>query len=89
MGLERRCIDYYENNGESWGHYAGVLLSKGYSYSRHYMPHDAGHRIQSVETTPTREELANTAGIKPTEVLARITTEKDGIDKSRDFFPNV
>ena len=89
VGHERRCIDYYENNGESWGHYAGVLLSKGYSYSRHYMPHDAGHRIQSVETTPTREELANTAGIKPTEVLARITTEKDGIDKSRDFFPSV
>lgn len=89
VGTERRCIDYYENNGESWGHYAGVLLSKGYSYSRHYMPHDAGHRIQSVETTPTREELANIAGIAPTEVLARILTEKDGIDKSRDFFPNV
>lgn len=89
VGHERRCIDYYENNGESWGHYAGVLLAKGYSYSRHYMPHDAGHRIQSVETTPTREELANTAGIKPSEVLARISTEKDGIDKSRDFFPNV
>lgn len=89
VGHERRCIDYYENNGESWGHYAGILLSKGYSYSRHYFPHDAGHRIQSVETTPTREQLANEAGIKPSEVLARILTEKDGIDKSRAFFPNV
>ena len=45
---ERRAVDYYENNGESWGHYAGILLSKGYSYSRHYMPHDAAHRQQGV-----------------------------------------
>lgn len=89
VGLERRCIDYYENNGESWGHYAGVLLEKGYTYSRHYMPHDAAHRQQGVHGTPSREQLANEAGINPTEVLDRIQTEKDGIDASRAFFPSV
>jgi hypothetical protein len=89
VGLERRAIDYYENNGESWGHYAGVLLGKGYSYSRHYLPHDAAHRTMGSEKTQSREELANEAGIKPTDVLKRIQTEKDGIDASRAFFPNV
>ena len=89
VGMERRAIDYYENNGESWGHYAGILLGKGYSYSRHYMPHDAAHRTMEVEKTRSREQLANEAGIKPTEVLKRIDTEKDGIDASRAFFPNV
>jgi hypothetical protein len=89
VGMERRAVDYYENNGESWGHYAGILLAKGYSYSRHYMPHDAAHRQQLTDRTPSREELANEAGIKPTEVLKRIQFEKDGIDASRAFFPNV
>jgi hypothetical protein len=41
------------------------------------------------EKTQSREELANEAGIKPTDVLKRIQTEKDGIDASRAFFPNV
>ena len=89
VGLERRAIDYYENNGESWGHYAGILLGKGYVYSRHYMPHDAAHRQQDVNTIETREEKANKAGINPTEVLPKIALEQDGIDASRAFFPNV
>jgi hypothetical protein len=89
VGLERRAIDYYENNGESWGHYAGVLISRGYSYSRHYFPHDGGHRQQDVNTVETREQKANAAGINPTEILDRIRLEQDGIDASREFFPSV
>lgn len=89
VGHERRVIDYYENNGESWGHYAGILLSKGYSYSRHWMPHDAAHRQQDVDKVQSRKDKALEAGINPIEVLPRIMTEKDGIDASRAFFPNV
>ncbi len=88
-GLERRAIDYYENNGESWGHYAGVLLEKGYSYSSHYMPHDGAQRQQGVDTVKKKYELAQEAGINPTELLPRIQFDKDGIDASRAFFPNV
>lgn len=89
VGLERRAIDYYENNGESWGHYAGVLLSKGYVYSRHYMPHDAAHRQQDVTKVQARIDKAREAGINPAEVVPRIMEEKDGIDASRAFFPQV
>lgn len=89
VGMERRAIDYYENNGESWGHYAGILLAKGYNYSRHYMPHDAAHRQQDVNTIQTRQDKANEAGIRPTVVLKRIALDQDGIDASRAFFPNV
>jgi hypothetical protein len=89
VGHERRAIDYYENNGESWGHYAGILLSKGYVYSRHYMPHDAAHRQQDVNKVQSRIEKAQEAGISPSEVVPRIALEKDGIDASRAFFPNV
>lgn len=89
VGHERRAIDYYENNGESWGHYAGVLLGKGYAYSRHYLPHDGAQRQQGVTTVKKKWELAQEAGINPTELLPRIETEKHGIDASRAFFPNV
>lgn len=89
VGHERRAIDYYENNGESWGHYAGVLISKGYIYSRHYMPHDASHRQQDVNKIQSRMEKAQEAGINPVEVLPRIALEQDGIDASRAFFPGV
>jgi hypothetical protein len=89
VGHERRAIDYYENSGESWGHYAGVLLSKGYSYSRHYMPHDAAHRQMGLNAVQSRLDQAQEVGIRPAEIVPRIATEKDGIDASRAFFANV
>lgn len=88
VGMERRAIDYYENNGEGFGHYARILQERGYNYERHYMPHDADHRMLNVKAT-TRKQEAETAGIRPIEVLKRIATEQDGIERSRQFFPNV
>ena len=89
VGHERRAIDYYENNGESWGHYSGILLVKGYSYSRHYFPHDGAQRQQGADSIKTKWQIAQEAGINPTELLGRIPTDKHGIDAARAFFPNV
>ena len=36
-----RIIDFYSNNGKGIDHYVEILNTKGYSYGRHYMPHDA------------------------------------------------
>lgn len=88
VGMERRAVDYYENNGEGFGHYARILQERGYNYQRHYMPHDADHRMLNQQAT-TRKQEAEAAGIKPIEVLKRIATEADGIEASRRFFPNV
>jgi hypothetical protein len=88
VGLERRAIDYYENSGEGFGHYARILTDRGYNYSKHYMPHDAGHKRAGVDIT-TQEMEANKAGIRPTQVLDRIQTEQLGVEASRSFFPNV
>ena len=88
VGMERRAIDYYENNGEGFGHYARILTERGYNYERHYMPHDADHRMLNVLAT-TRKQEAESAGISPIDVLDRIKTEQDGIEASRTFMPNV
>ena len=41
-GAQLNAIDYYENNLAGLDHYAKVLQEKGYVYSRHLVPHDAG-----------------------------------------------
>lgn len=87
-GFERRAIDYYENSGEGFAHYAGVLARKGYNYSRHYMPHDADQRSMT-EVADTRRTHAERAGLKPIEVLKRIDSEQSGIDASRAFLSQV
>lgn len=88
VGMERRLIDYYESSGEGFGHYARILREKGYSYSAHYMPHDAQHRMLNQDATSRKQE-AEKAGIKPVIVMKRIATMQDGIEASRRFFPNV
>jgi hypothetical protein len=88
VGMERRAIDYYENNGEGFGHYARILTERGYNYERHWMPHDAEVRMLNKDAT-TRKQEAEATGIRPIEVLKRIATEQDGIEASRNFMPNV
>lgn len=88
VGMERRAIDYYENNGEGFGHYARILHDKGYSYARHYMPHDAEQRMLNKDATTRRYEAEQT-GIKPIEVVKRIATMQDGIEATRNFMPSV
>jgi hypothetical protein len=44
LGPEERFIDYYENVGEGFSHYARILNERGYLYGRHFMPHDADQR---------------------------------------------
>lgn len=88
VGMERRAIDYYEDSGEGFGHYATILQGKGYNYARHWMPHDADHHMLNVVAT-TRKEEAQKAGINPIEVLPRIDDELTGIDASRAFLPSV
>jgi hypothetical protein len=88
VGMERRAIDYYENSGEGFGHYAKVLQDRGYNYERHWMPHDADHHMLNVMAT-TRKQEAEKAGITPIETLQRIDAELTGIDASRAYLPQV
>jgi hypothetical protein len=88
VGLQRRAIDYYENSGEGFAHYARVLKERGYNYSEHYMPHDADHRRLGVNVKSARQH-AEDVGIKPVRVLKRIATERDGIEASRALLASV
>lgn len=88
VGMERRAIDYYENSGEGFGHYAQWLQGTGYNFSRHNMPHDADHHMLNVMATTRRDEAIK-AGINPVDVVERIPDEQTGIDASRTYLPQV
>lgn len=88
VGMERRAIDYYENSGEGFGHYAKILSDKGYNYSEHFMPHDAEHRRLGRDAKSARQH-AEECGIKPVRVVPRIASEQDGIDASRAYMASV
>ena len=86
VGAEVRWIDYYENSGEGFEHYARILHEKGYIYGRHFFPHDGDHRSLGA-VAKTKREWAMEAGIKPVEIVPRIATEGAGIEASRSLLP--
>jgi hypothetical protein len=88
VGPERRAIDYYENSGEGFSHYARVLKERGYNYSEHFMPHDADQRRLGKDAKSAKQH-AEEAGIRPVRVLKRIASERDGIEASRALLPQV
>jgi hypothetical protein len=88
LGAEERIIDYYENSGEGFEHYARKLHEKGYIYGGHYFPHDGDQRSLGA-VAKTKKEWAEEAGIKPVTIVPRIATEAAGIEASRAFLPQV
>jgi len=88
IGNEVRIIDYYENQGYSFVHYAQVLKDKGYYYGTHYAPHDIYVReegpLHSKEPRAvSRLEKAADIGLE-FEPLDRISFET-GVENARSI----
>jgi hypothetical protein len=87
-GIEERIIDYYEQSGEGFEHFARVLNEKKYIYGRHYFPHDGDHRSLGL-VAKTKKQWAEEAGISPITIVPRIATEAAGIEASRALLPSI
>jgi hypothetical protein len=59
---EVRLIDYYEATGEGFPHYAKVLSDRGYTYGKHWAPHDI--QVRELGTGKSRLEVAAGYGIR-------------------------
>lgn len=62
VGASLHAIDYYENNLAGLDHYVEVLQGKGYVYSQHLVPHDAGKG--EVGTGTSLVEQGQALGVK-------------------------
>jgi hypothetical protein len=80
-GLEKRIIDFYENNGEGLAHYAKLLQKRPYVYGKHYAPHDIV--VKELGTGKSRLETARSLGIKFR--VARKLDLPDGIEAVRNI----
>lgn len=84
---EVRLIDYYENSGEGFPHYAKVLQAKGYAYGKHWAPHDI--MVRELSSGRSRQEVAASMGIR-FEIMPRIHDSaagevEEGIHAARMF----
>jgi hypothetical protein len=67
LGREIRLIGYYEASGQGLDHYAAVLLSRGYAYVRHVLPHDIRVREMGAGARSRLETLKALLGAATTD----------------------
>jgi len=85
VGREFRVLDYYENNGVGLEHYASEILTKGFKYSRHVLPHDA--EAHELGTNLTRVETLRRLMPGQNMAIAPRQSVDDGINASRELLP--
>lgn len=87
VGNEIHIIDYYENHGEGFPHYAGVLKDKPYKYGNYYGPHDIdSHSFSSGLST---REVARDLGIDFITLPTLKLSIESGIEAVRGLFPRI
>lgn len=83
---EDRFIHAYESSGEALDHYAAYLLSRGYVYGTHYLPHDASYERLTEQTEGSKtfqEMLENLLRGHRFTIIPRITEVTVGIQQTR------
>ena len=83
MGREVHVIDYYQASGVGLEHYVRVLQERGYVYSDHLLPHDAG--ASELGTGTTRLETLRRLGLNGR--VLPMTRVDDGINAVRLLLP--
>ena len=78
-----RVIDFYESYSNGLPHYAAELLSRGYTYGKDFVPHDA--KARELGTGRTRVETL--LELKRNPALVPAHGIMDGINAARVSFP--
>jgi phage terminase large subunit len=78
---EIRLIDYYESNHQDVPHYVDVIKGKPYRYDKHWVPHDAAHKLLAAGGRSIVEQ-ANALGLKMHSLPA--TTQQQSEQAARE-----
>lgn len=85
VGKEQRFIKTFERNGEGLGYYVKYLQDQGYTYGKHYLPHDV--RVTELTTNTSRQDMLESLGVRPLVVVDRIADINEGIQMVRNKLP--
>lgn len=85
VGAELRVLDFYENHGFGFEHYAAVAATKPWPRGFDYVPHDA--KVKEMGTGRTRIESMIALGFKPR--LVPMHTVDDGNNAVRVLIPRM
>jgi len=80
---EIRLIDYYEANAQPLDHYVQVLKAKPYTYSTHWLPHDA--QAKQLTSGKSSMEILTALGL-PARITPKLSLE-EGINAARMVWP--
>lgn len=84
IGFEYRIIDFYQNNLKALPHYLQVIQNRGYTYDRHWLPHDA--EAKTLGTGRSVQEMAGEVlGRNSVHIAPRLSVT-DGINAARAIF---
>lgn len=84
VGKSVHVIDHYETNNEGLDTFVKVLNEKGYSYSKHFLPHDVMVR-ELTNSGKTRKDYLEGLGVHPIEVVAKSQNLLEDIHAVRVF----
>lgn len=83
-----RLIDYYEASTYGLGHYADVVLSKGYRYIGHHLPHDGVQRqLTPTEKAQSIQGQLLTLGLNNVDIIPRTKDVYADIQAVRGILP--
>ncbi len=87
FGREDRFVNFFQDSHKPLSFYVDKIRrlgeEHGYTFGRHYLPHDASHQRQGSHDTRSVQEMLEDLGLYPTEVVPRIGSITDGIELSR------
>lgn len=92
VGPENRFIKYIEATGEELDFYSGEIQKTGWTFGRHYLPHEADHKRigKSADTNQSIKEMME--DLLPGhrfEVVPRVTNLMSGIQATRAAFSSA
>lgn len=83
---EYRILDFYQNRGEMFEHYAQAAKNRGYAIGTVWLPHDARQqRLTGKTVEQTARDLFPNTQVR---VIPRMAKKHIGIDAARRIFPN-
>jgi hypothetical protein len=86
-GLQNLFIEYYEARGEGLKHFVDYMISTGYTFGTHFLPHDANSRMQAEQAETRLEILERLLKSHKFEVVPRVSDVNNGIELTMERFP--